>query len=36
VSRRFLQFPPVLNIARRRVLACPPVSVWFRECVTHL
>jgi len=33
VSRRFLQRPPVLDVDRRRVLACPPVSFWFRECV---
>src|SRR5258708_7183633 len=36
VSRRFLACPPVLNRRARRVLSSPPVSSWFRNCVTQL
>ena len=36
VSRRFLWCPPVLNLTHLRVLLCPSVSSWFRECVTQL
>ena len=31
-----LQCPPGLNFAGLRVLECPSVSFWFRECVTQL
>src|SRR5437773_9463623 len=33
--RRILQCRPVLNFLGLRVLWCPPVSAWFRECVTR-
>ncbi len=36
VSRRFLQCPAVHNFTGCRVTAYPPVSPWFRECVTRL
>lgn len=35
-SPRFLACPPVLKTEALHVLACPPVSFWFRECVTRL
>src|SRR5439155_4437311 len=36
VSQRLLPCPAVLDWRLGRDLACPPVSSWFRNCVTRL